>query len=87
MKGTIVDESQIRSPRLRQSEGKIIPAVSSFEVPIEEEVKPEPMTSSSGVSSQEFNISVGHAVEPEHESKPAPEISEAVKKLVFKKTE
>lgn len=35
VKGTTVDESEIRSPRLRQSEGKIIPAVPSFEVPEE----------------------------------------------------
>lgn len=28
-KGEVVDEAQIRSPRLRRSEGKIIPAVSS----------------------------------------------------------
>ena len=34
-KGTVVDEKQIRSPRLRRSEGKIIPAVSSFNVPVE----------------------------------------------------
>ena len=34
-KGQIVDAEQIRSPHLRQSEGKIIPAVSSFTVPEE----------------------------------------------------
>ncbi len=34
-KGSVVVDSEIRSPRLRQSEGKIIPAVSSFEVPVE----------------------------------------------------
>lgn len=34
-KGTVVDEACIRSPRLRQSEGKIIPAVPSFYVPAE----------------------------------------------------
>lgn len=37
-KGTVVDESAIRSPRLRCSEGKIIPAVSSLEIPVESEV-------------------------------------------------
>lgn len=34
-KGTVVDISEIRSPRLRQSEGKITLAVSSLEVPVE----------------------------------------------------
>lgn len=34
-KGSIVDESEIRSPNLRRSEGKITPAVSSLEVPEE----------------------------------------------------
>ena len=34
-KGTVVDESEIRSPNLRRSEGKITPAVSSLEVPAE----------------------------------------------------
>lgn len=32
-KGSVVDESEIRSPNLRRSEGKITPAVSSLEVP------------------------------------------------------
>lgn len=35
-KGQIVDESEIRSPSLRRSEGKITPAVSSSTVPEEE---------------------------------------------------
>lgn len=34
-KGDVVDDSEIRSPSIRQSEGKIIPAVSSLEVPVE----------------------------------------------------
>lgn len=34
-RGTTVDESEIRSPILRCSEGKITPAVSSFTVPKE----------------------------------------------------
>lgn len=34
-KGTVVDGREIRSPRLRQAEGKIIPAVSSFTTPAE----------------------------------------------------
>ena len=34
-KGTVVDESAIRSPRLRMAEGKITVAVSSLEVPAE----------------------------------------------------
>ena len=33
LKGTVVDESEIRSPLLRVSEGKITPAVSSFTAP------------------------------------------------------
>ena len=32
-RGSVVDESEIRSPLLRQSEGKITPAVSSFTAP------------------------------------------------------
>lgn len=43
-KGTVVDETKIRSPRLRQSEGKIIAAVSSSEVPVEiyaEDIAPQ----------------------------------------------
>jgi len=39
LKGTVVDGSEIRSPRIRQSEGKIIPAVSSLEVPVEFEAE------------------------------------------------
>lgn len=39
MKGSVVDESVIKSPRIRQSEGKIIPAVSSLEVPKEMETE------------------------------------------------
>lgn len=35
IKGTVVDESEIRSLRLRMAEGKIIPAVSSSTVPAE----------------------------------------------------
>jgi hypothetical protein len=34
-KGTVVDAADIRSPRLRQAEGKIVPAVSSSQVPVE----------------------------------------------------
>ena len=34
-KGQVVYESEIRSPLLRRSEGKIVPAVSSSEVPVE----------------------------------------------------
>lgn len=37
-KGDVVDESEIRTPSLRRSEGKIIPAVSSSTVPAEEAV-------------------------------------------------
>jgi hypothetical protein len=33
LKGDVVDESEIRSPLLRISEGKITPAVSSFTAP------------------------------------------------------
>ena len=49
MKGSVIDESEIRSPRLRQSEGKIIPVVSSLEVP--EEIVTEE-TISDGTSSE-----------------------------------
>lgn len=38
-KGTIVDESAIRSPLLRISDGKITPAVPSSNIPAEEVVK------------------------------------------------
>lgn len=34
-RGQLVDESEIRSPRIRYSEGKIVPAVSSSEIPEE----------------------------------------------------
>lgn len=34
-KGMVVDESEIRSPLLRMSEGKIVPAVSSSTAPVE----------------------------------------------------
>lgn len=40
-KGDIVDEEQIRSPYLRRSEGKIVPAVSSAKVPEEVSVEAE----------------------------------------------
>ena len=33
LKGTVVNESEIRSPLLRVSEGKVTPAVSSFTAP------------------------------------------------------
>ncbi len=42
-KGDAVDETMIRSPRLRQSEGKIIPAVPSFYVPEEVPSVEEPL--------------------------------------------
>lgn len=41
-KGEVVDEVAIRSPRLRRSEGKIIPAVSSSPVPEEVDVAAQP---------------------------------------------
>lgn len=34
-KGSVVDSSEIRSPYIRISEGKIVPAVSSLKVPVE----------------------------------------------------
>lgn len=37
-KGEVVDEAEIRSPRLRRSEGKILPAVSSKTAPEKEDV-------------------------------------------------
>jgi len=42
-KGTVVDESAIRSPRLRMAEGKITVAVSSLEVPVEAESEAKPL--------------------------------------------
>ena len=41
-KGEVVDEAAIRSPRLRRSEGKIIPAVSSSTAPEEAVVAARP---------------------------------------------
>ena len=41
-KGEVVDEAAIRSPRLRRSEGKIIPAVSSSTAPAEAVVAAQP---------------------------------------------
>lgn len=41
-KGEVVDEAAIRSPRLRRSEGKIIPAVSSSTAPGEAVVAAQP---------------------------------------------
>lgn len=41
-KGEVVDEAAIRSPRLRRSEGKIIPAVSSSTAPEEAVVAAQP---------------------------------------------
>ena len=50
-KGQVVDESEIRTPSLRMSEGKITPAVSSSTVPEEEvtEVSVAPPQASEGV--------------------------------------
>ena len=42
IKGTVVDESEIRSPRLRMAEGKIVPAVSSSTVPAAPGDLPDP---------------------------------------------
>ena len=41
-KGEVVDEAAIRSPRLRRSEGKIIPAVASSTAPEEAVVAAQP---------------------------------------------
>lgn len=45
VKGEVIDASLIRSPKIRISEGKIVPAVSSSEVPkeagIEEDIPSE----------------------------------------------
>lgn len=53
-KGEVVDEAAIRSPRLRCSEGKIIPAVSSSAAPEETAVAAPP---SSGVATNEDSTS------------------------------
>lgn len=42
IKGMVVDESEIRSPRLKMIEGKIVPAVSSSTVPAEPGDEPDP---------------------------------------------
>lgn len=58
-KGTIVDAEMIRSPRLRQSEGKIIAAVSSSEVPVEsgtEEPTPQVTTKEMNKSPQTLQL-------------------------------
>jgi hypothetical protein len=34
-RGTLIDETEVRSPRIRISEGKITPAVSSSDIPDE----------------------------------------------------
>lgn len=44
VKGQVVDEAEIRSPLLRMSEGKIVPAVSSSTVPAEPGVDVEVST-------------------------------------------
>lgn len=60
-KGMVVDESEVRSPLLRMSEGKIVPAVSSSTVPAEpgDDVMSEP-------ASQEHieDVDTGDAAEP-----------------------
>lgn len=41
-RGDVVDEKEIRSPRIRVSEGKIVPVVSSLTLP-EESEEPAPI--------------------------------------------
>lgn len=68
-KGMVVDESEIRSPLLRMSEGKIVPAVSSSTVPAEpgDDVTSDP--ASQGVVGSEDKGSS----EPEGENAPEAE--------------
>ena len=69
IKGTVVDESLIRSPRLRIAEGKIVPAVSSLEVPMEvesEEILEEAsLDTSIGVEIEVVEESIEEVVEEE----------------------
>lgn len=51
-KGTVVDESEIRSPGLRRAEGKIVEAVSSQQVP--EEFGAEDTDSQANVESEDI---------------------------------
>ena len=78
-KGDTVDASEIRSPTLRQSEGKIIPAVPSFEVPEEKVTEQAPPQ----------DISEGAAyIDGESDAKPAIELSKkpgGAFSLLFKK--
>jgi len=66
-KGDIVDESMIRSPYLRKSEGKIVPAVSSARVP--EEVGPTAETSDSFIEDSIKDTDETAEVEAEAENK------------------
>lgn len=54
VKGMVVDESEIRSPRLRMAEGKITPAVSSSTVPAEPGDEPDPPGSTEGEDKSEL---------------------------------
>ncbi len=59
-KGTIVDESAIRSPLLRVSDGKIVPAVPSSNIPVEDATTATP----------QVLLEDKHIVEPEPEKAP-----------------
>jgi hypothetical protein len=66
-KGDIVDEKDIRSPYLRRSEGKIVPAVSSANVPDVEDQKiqtPAQSTEDDNIGAKPVQPSVAPFVAP-----------------------
>lgn len=71
-KGQIVDESEIRSPSLRRSEGKITPAVSSSTVPEEEvtEVSVAPPQASEDVDTGKQPEQTEQPVQPVQSEQP-----------------
>lgn len=80
LKGDVIDESVIRSPRIRQSEGKIIPAVSSSEVPKEVGIVED--TPSKGTAEEVTIDEIEIEIETEDEDNT--EIDEEDKPVLFK---
>lgn len=72
IKGMVVDESEIRSPRLRMIEGKIVPAVSSSTVPAEPGDEPDQQGIQEEEDKPEQPAEQQAAQEPE---KPRPRLS------------
>lgn len=69
-KGDVVDESDIRSPGLRRAEGKIVPAVSSFTVPVEFDDVVDGDTENSQALSKDETTAVEQSEETEAEEEP-----------------